>query len=274
MNDASRQQFEDKGYMLVPGVIGQTTVKALRDFLLPQFEKEKTNVLSDAVIRFPQILDVLKTPKLLEVLGELLGRPFVVPPHSSAEHNRFGVFHADTTGAEISGETFHRDPNYRMVTVAIYLQDNNEYGGGIRLAPGTHSKLDPYVELTKRKAKIREKFNRSPLQQMLKRLTRGKLYDWDKPFRDHPYGEDIPTKAGDALIWDMRIAHRASPQLVKAQKGGGKISVFFTAGANNDVTKKDYVKYVYSVLGNAHLKKTRSSAEVAIPPANSDFIIL
>lgn len=273
MNSGILNQFNDAGYVLIRDAIDEATVRKLRQIFLSEFKEQKTNVIPDAVIKYPDILQVLRAPKLLDALLAILGKPFVVPPHSSVEHNRYGVFHADTTGAEISGETFHQDPGFRMVTVAVYLQDNNEHGGGIRLVPGSHRGADIYVDLTKKKTEYRSAFNRSPLKKLLKKLSRGRLFDWDKPFRNHPDERDIDTKAGDALIWDMRIAHRASPQKVKATINGGKIAIFFTAGINTDITNQAYMKYVNSASGNSFLQEARANPGLVIP-SDPNFIVL
>ena len=118
-----------------------------------------------------------------------------------------------------------------MVTVGIYLQDNDEYGGGIRFVPGSHRGTDEFVELMKRKIVARESLSNSRVKQILKRLSGGKLFDYQKPFLRRPNEVNVPSKAGDILIWDMRLAHAASHPVVKRPAPyGDKIGVFFTCG--------------------------------------------
>jgi len=268
-------QFDELGYVLVRDVIDSETVQSLRTLMLAEFEKHKTNVLPDAVLFYPQYIDLLERPKLRDALQTILGKPFVVPPHSSAEHHRFGLFHSDTTGAEMNGETFHKDPQFRMVTCAIYLQDNNEYGGGLRLVGSTHRQPDQYVELTRAKAEFRKTFRNSRARQIVKRLSRGRIFDWDRPFREHPEQIDVPTRAGDALIWDMRLYHMASPQRQATPPGQAtKIAIFFTAGANNDITTVAYMKYVTSMPTNEFIAENRASVDVTVPRHTDDYIIL
>ncbi len=268
-------RFEREGYIVVKDTIGQNEIQALRSYFLPLFHAKKTNVLPDAVLHYPDILKVLRNPKLVHALTTLLGETFVVPPNSSIEFNRYGVFHTDTTGAEINDQTFHKEKEFRMVTVAIYLQDNTEYGGGIRLVPGSHKRPDPYVELTKRKAEVRRNVSQSPLQQLLRRLSRGELYDWDKPFREHEHAIDIPAKAGDAIIWDMRLVHRASPKRAKGPAPeGGKLSIFFNCGSNNWVTTDAYMKYVTSIAENEYLRSQHRITALAGLGAQNEFVLL
>jgi ectoine hydroxylase-related dioxygenase (phytanoyl-CoA dioxygenase family) len=275
MNSEDLKQFDENGYVWVKNVLDIQQVQALRSVLLEAFERRNTNVLNDGIVYYPQMYEVLKNPKFVDALESLLGKPFVVPPHSSAMHNTFGVFHSDTTGAELEGYNFHKDKNYRMVTAAIYLQDNNEFGGGIWLVPGSHRKPDKYVELTKQKHAMREALKKSPARRLLKRLSGDRLFNWNKPLESDPGQVNIPSKAGDAVIWDMRLYHRASaPKAKGSQYDGGKIGLFFTAGANNDITTNAYMQFVMALPANAHLLKTRQRADVSLPPSTDNFIVL
>ncbi len=256
MGEDIREQFERDGYIVARGVIDAGTVDALRSQFMVVFKQEKARVLFDAVLHYPEIFAVLKSPKLVGALTTLLGERFVFPPESSVTFNHYGWFHTDATGWALRNQTFYEDEQFRMVTVAIYLQDNDEHGGGIHLAPGSHKLPDRYVELTRRKHVLRQKLNESPVRRMLHRLSRGRLYDLTKPFREHERGVDVPSKAGDAIIWDMRLAHRAShPRVKRVPPHGGKLAIFFTCGANNLVTTEAYMKYVLSSPENEYLRK-------------------
>jgi len=258
MTQELREKFERDGYVRIAGVVAPDTVRALRAYFLPIFQRRQVRVLHDAILHYPQILDVLSTPTLVKALTALLGENFVVPPYSSVTLDGFGLFHTDTTGAELSGQTYHKREDFRIVTVGIYLQDNNEHGGGIRLAPGSHREPDRYVALMKWKANVRRRVADSRARRMLQRLSHGRMYDVSRPFEEHERGIDIPSKAGDATIWDLRIAHRASPKRVKGPApDGGKLSVFFNCGVNNEVTTEAYIKYVMSIPENEFLRKER-----------------
>jgi hypothetical protein len=266
------QRFARDGYVRVANVVPPERVQALRAYFLPIFRARSVRVLHDAVLHYPQILDVLSTPKLVHALGDLLGKHFVVPPYSSLTLDGFGLFHTDTTGAELSGQTFHKRSDFRIVTVGIYLQDNNEYGGGIRLAPGSHREADRYVDLMKWKDGVRRQLADSRARRALRRLSRGRLYDVSRPFEQHERGVDIPSRAGDATIWDLRIAHRASPKRAPGPvPDGGKLAIFFNCGVNNSITTDDYMKYVTSIPENEFLRQPRP-----LPASGGDrpFVIL
>jgi hypothetical protein len=271
MSRTLAEQFDREGWTILPGVVAGDTVRRLRERFLPIFRRDGVNVLHDAILHFPDIYDVFCTPALVEALTGILGENFVVPPYSSVTYNGFGFFHTDTTGAELT--TYHKDPRFRILTVAIYLQDNNEWGGGIRLAPGSHREPDRYVELMKWKAEVRRRVAASNVKQLLQRVSRGRLYDWTRPFLEHPRGIDIPSKAGDVLMWDLRTAHRASPKRRHGEPPeGGKVAVFFNADANNPVTTDAYMKYVTSIAENEFLRRERPKPPR--PERRAPFVIL
>jgi hypothetical protein len=125
------------------------------------------------------------------------------------------------------------------------------------------------------KKAYRAKVEGSPMRKLLKKLSRGRLFDWNKSLEEEPGQVNVPTKAGDAVIWDMRLAHRAAPAKAPgSQFEGGKIGIFFTAGANNAITTELYMEFVNSRPANAHLQKTRTTPGIAVPAPTENFIVM
>ena len=262
-------RFDREGYLLIKNVFDAATIAGLRKLFLAALQRENSRLLVDAVVKYPAMREALDNPRLLDALRALLGTPFVALPVSSVDHNRFGQFHKDTTGTEMDGRTFHKDKDYRIIVVAIYLQDNNEYGGGLTLVPGTHTQDDPYVALLNRKHAIREKTNRSLVRRTLKKLSRGRLFSWQAPLlTEVPGAIDVPTKAGDVLIWDMRIVHRATPQKIKGEAlPGGKLALFFELGVNNNPTRQR-IEHLQETTAPEH----RRPSGTVLPTPTNDII--
>ena len=263
------QRFEEAGYLLIRNVFNKEAIARWRAQFLAELKAQNTRLLVDGIIKYPEMREALSNPRLLQVLGTLLGRPFVVLPLTSVDHNRFGQFHTDTSGAEMEGWSFHKDKNFRIGVVGVYLQDNNEYGGGLTLVPGSHLLPDPYVALLKRKHEIRKKTDRSFVRRTLKRLSRGRLFSWQDPrLVEFPGAIDVPVKAGDVLMWDLRIVHRATPQKIKGEAlPGGKIALFYELGADNEPTKRrlEHMK----AIGEIDRQRAK---DFRIPPGTEDFI--
>jgi hypothetical protein len=251
------EQFEQDGWALVPAVINREQIQDLRRLLQADLEKTKQSVLFDVLLNYPDVLALFCNERLVDALTQLLGKHFLAVPHSSVMKNSFGYFHADSTSAEVDGQTFHQDRGFRMVTVGIYLQDNDEHGGGIRFVPGSHKGPDEFVELLKRKEAARAALMANPIKRFFHRVSRGRLFDYQKPFKQRPNEFNVPSKAGDAVIWDYRLAHSACHPSVKGPVPyGDKLVVIFTCGRDNGSTEQ-YFKYTTGLPQNDYLRKPR-----------------
>ncbi len=197
MEQQRRAQFTEDGYTTVGSVLSGDQVAELRRVLAqaftepPELSDDSVQRL-DAASRYPAVREVLEEPQLLAVLRELLGEQLIFLPDMVAHDSGFPTWHKDTTTMQQRGYDFYRDPRFLMVHVGVYLQDNGPYGGGLDVIPGSHSSdADPFVRRPK-----------SRLGQMLD-------YRLVEPLRTRR-AVSVPTKAGDALIFDFRIIHRAT----------------------------------------------------------------
>ena len=76
---------------------------------------------------------------------------------------------------------------------------------------------------------------------------------------------DVPTKAGDALIWDLRLFHRASPNVTGGNAlPGGKIALFYTLGKDNRASR--------TFLDYWRLTQNRKSVELPPPTEYCVFV--
>jgi hypothetical protein len=261
-------RFDETGYVMVRDVFPRAVVDRWRAQFLKQLAAENSRLLVDGMLRYPEFREAMSNPRLIDVLGTILGRPFIVTPMCSVDHNRFGYYHKDTTGLELAGNALHKRPDYRMIVLGLYLQENNEYGGGLRLVPGSHVEPDPYVDLLREKHDFRDRVRRSKIKSALQRLSGGRLFDWKSQAHENVAGEiDVPTRPGDALIWDFRTVHRASPNTVgKEGQPGGKVAMFLIFGPNNDTTMEWVELMKKSEMGPSHAARK-------VPQSAPDYII-
>jgi hypothetical protein len=145
---------------------------------------------------FAQLLD---SPILWDGLREAIGADLVFIPESAFHSDSYGDWHKDTNAQEIAGHIFHDTPLYRVFTVAMYFQDNDQkYGGGLDVIPGSH--------------KFRRRFE----------YDEGAL----------SYARSLGSVKGDALVFDMRLDHKATwPEETIGKPE--KIAVFFSICAPN-----------------------------------------
>ncbi|MEM0951314.1 MAG: phytanoyl-CoA dioxygenase family protein [Cyanobacteria bacterium P01_H01_bin.74] len=249
-------QFNRSGYCVVPGVISCGRALEIREALAQLFQQDASadtplagikrdgpnykGIIDDVYVHYPEFYDTFCNAQLTEALTAILGQNFILMPDSSAHWEYFNWLHTDTTTQEISGETYPRHPDYKMVTVGLYLQDNDSvYGGGLHVVPGSHLEPDPYIALRQKKKKA----EKSKLNRWLKPWSLGKLHAIDQAFKYHPKGIDIPSKAGDVVIFDMRLIHRSSYTHAAQQSPLEKFAFFSRASANNPIAA-DYEIYL------------------------------
>lgn len=206
------EQFQRDGFTVVPNAISPEQVASLREYLIGSFEQESTfksdtpYLRADLCARHPETRFLLAQPALVQSLKALLGDDFAYLPEMAAHSSFFSTWHKDTQSQEAAGHEFQWSDDYLMVEAAIYLQDNNEKGGGLEVVPGSH---------------------RIPAKTRLERARQ-----WLR--RKRPYS--IPSKAGDLILFDFRIDHRASRPKRGVKQGTGKdrkLAIFFACSRDN-----------------------------------------
>jgi hypothetical protein len=272
LSDSQKEQFRKDGYAIVPGVLSSDDVARLRTFLADKFDSgEETAADSDRVLpnifsRYEEVRFLLSHDKLIESLRSLLGENFVLFPISSAHDSHFGGWHKDTTSPERAGLRFHKEPDFLMAQVAIYLQDNDpEYGGGLTIVPGSHRESDPAAQT----GKLVEAAERVNVSRVTTRLERWRTAASEKRRRLDERGFAIPSKAGDLVMFDFRCDHRATPA---THNGNGarpekrKFAIFMPSSTDNKHarTYKQYLvdsnQYPYLNNGDDYPQDVREAA--------------
>jgi hypothetical protein len=169
--------------------------------------------------RYPALRWLLVHRPLLAAVRSILGDDFIYLPEMSAHDSGFGGWHRDTGSQESLGLSFHNESEFAMAQVAIYLQDNHRiYGGGLDVIPRSHAHAFDERSLVGRA--------RRQLQLRTRRHS-------------------IPTRAGDLLLFDFRLEHRASQRVpyVPVPPARRKLAVFFACSANNRHAQnyRDYI---------------------------------
>jgi hypothetical protein len=234
--------FRRDGFVVQPSVLSQEEVTQLRAYLADRFDSgerepgDTDRVLHDVAARHSQVGRLLRNQKLLSTLRSLLGDDFVFLPEMAAHDSVYGTWHKDTSAQEAAGLDFQWTPDYLMVEAAIYLQDNGEYGGGLDVIPGSHKQGDSYI-------------HPSLARKVFRKLTRYRGTEMPRNVYT------IPNRAGDLVIFDFRIDHKAthptacSPDEVPPQRR--KLAVFFACSRDNEHVERylDFIRqrpeYVY-----------------------------
>lgn len=207
--------------MIVPGVITREEVGALRDvidarFSLPQGQRlpgDDDGFLFDIFNRCTDVGSLLFRPIVLESLRQLMGSEPVLMREGVAQREQYGHWHKDTTTAERAGARFVTAPDLRFAEVAFYLQDNDDSaGGGLEVAPGSHREVDEFAR-------------------------RGLIDRAVGKFRGGPRApvhiERVESRAGDMVVFDFRISHRATRPLIPRGNRPDKLALFQAVSSNS-----------------------------------------
>lgn len=254
-----KEHFDRDGYVVIPDVLSADDVSAMRRFLESLFDSGVTykgdvqirggvegrggGVRHDIFSRYPEMRFLMTHPAILGALRSLLGPDFVFLPEMAAHDSRYGHWHKDTTPMERAGVTFHWAPDFRFVECGIYLQDNDEHGGGLDVVAASHLEPDhtppaPKVTLLQR---ARAKLG-LPIAQPV-----------EAPVQEHAIS--IPSAAGDLVIFDFHINHMATQPTAcsvdEVPLDKRKLAIFFACSANN----RHVAPYVDFIRGQyEHLK--------------------
>jgi hypothetical protein len=221
--DSELNQF---GYVVLDGVMNAQEVAALRDFLAAAYEAHQkvgdpeTGILSDSSLYDamwpdffqvnPSWFGVFCNDRTVDALHQTLGEPFILTRDSIVHWEYFPGWHTDTTTSETRGELSHLEPNWRMLTVGMYLQT----GGGLEVVPGSHRARDPFVALRKQRDGVGLS---TGIDQWRPRATL-----------------EVPLAPGDVIVFDMRLIHRAATSAPRDERGERcqKMAVFSRVSRN------------------------------------------
>jgi hypothetical protein len=251
------KSFERDGFLRIPGVFSESQIADLRhelDLLFQQpvrFEGDlqahgnRGSIRCDIFARYPQFRWLLFHQALYLSVSSLLGHDFGIIPETAAHSSGYGDWHRDLTSHEKAGFRHKSESSLKMVTLAIYLQDNTDKGGGLDVVPGSHRRYRKYrpfpVFLKPYEQKMRRWFSR-------------------KILGDQEYV--IPSLAGDLVIFDCKIKHKASwPKVARGPEDPTKYAIFLTACANNK-EMHDFVSYLSTVEALGYVKNHKYPADL------------
>lgn len=255
-----RQEFAKNGFVVLRNVLGEAQVDALRSELTRIFDapstypgdiNEHTNykrAYFDPLNRYASLTGLPFQPALVAALRELLGDDFLFLPEAAIHDRGYGGWHKDTTSQEVAGLRFHREADFRIVQCALYLQENHPlYGGGIDVIVGSHRNRDRIVPQSKV----------WPISLVSRALYKLKSLD------DNRRGRTVSTAAGDVVIFDYRLDHRATPARVSTIPEAHRKFAFFIVASANDRHARAYRRYIQSRPDYVYLKGYETSPALA-----------
>lgn len=250
MMTGTLEHFQREGYALFPNVLSAQQIATLRATSAEIFANaplqlgDTPTVRLDVFTRYSAFLWLWEHPPFVDALRTLFGPDFAVVTESAIHDSGFGGWHRDTESQEVHGERFHHDADFAVGQVGIYLQDNvGDYGGGLDVVPRAHVERDPWHALWKLKLHYLY-HERTP--SLLKRAIRP-VFKFPRPIDAEEFERRklaISSKAGDVVVFDLRIPHKAShPRITPVPDAHRKLALFVVCGRNNRGTRqyRDYI---------------------------------
>lgn len=239
--------YEENGYVIARNMLTKEQVAFLRKRALEIYGTDEwkispyntDKIMVDIYKYFPEIMRITLTKKVVDTAKFLVGEDhLVLIPETAMMKSFYPTWHKDTTTPERAGYTFHLRPDFKVIRCGFYLQDNNEYGGGLSVFAGSHLTTDEYT-------------GEFPEKTLLKRIKDRLTPNAEEkdPFIN-PHGlklVDIPSKAGDLVFFNFKIDHKGT--IPKSQRIGDvpadqtKIAMFDIFGVNNEALK-EYIDYI------------------------------
>lgn len=248
--------LKQQGFVVLPQVLNSDEVKKARELMTEIFSTKSPyegdlfrpsdqggSVYMDIFNRYPQLRFILFSQKLRDGLASALGEDFLFLPDSGMHDSQYGSWHKDTTSQEKRGHKWQYEPDFQVVTCAIYLQDNSyEYGGGLDIVPDSHKE-------TADRFAIKE--NPSLAERIVNKL-KGGIKDPGEGLEN--VKQTLMTKAGDAVVFNLRLTHRATQPMVRpVPLEHRKFSIFQICSANNKHAT-NFVNYIKSRSEYIYLK--------------------
>jgi len=266
LNTRQIKQFHRDGFIVVPSVLTKEQAAELRSFLIrvfdagAKFEGDAPGTRYDVYSRYPELHWVLFHPPILSSLKSLLGDNFVYLPEMAAMDSSFGDWHKDTSTQEVEGYLYQYEPDYFIVEVGLYLQDNSEeYGGGLDVIPGSHicSPPDKYAQRRRPPKGALGRFWRDIKDKLRYEKIRIKETIGLNKEKLKPGQYSVPNNAGDLVIFDYKLDHKATWAKKKPiPEENRKIGLFFGCSVNDDYARR-YSQFLASRPHYSFLKNHR-----------------
>lgn len=204
--------YHKLGFAILPGILTSTEVTSLREQILHRVSGRSFQFLHlDDALEIRDLALLPLKPRLLSALDTTLGSDWLslndinvhVGAYGSGKLRRNRAddgWHDDVASERETGADYLYSQGYSLLKIGVYLQDNIPgIGGGINVRPATHK---DYFRLPTRLHEtqgVRLSFGRAGYE-VSRRLN-------PKRHRSHT----VPTKAGDAILFDCRLAHQSTP---------------------------------------------------------------
>ncbi len=237
--------FHQHGFILVKNLLSKEEVAQLKAHidelkgLEPEAKKNGSYLfVGDAISK--KLENLVFDERILNISKQILGPKLVYFGESAIMTGiRAGRgFHRDNADREDPKALDWQVEHFPIIKMGLYLADHKKYGGGLKIRRGSHLLKDFLLDAPLNNPNIKNQ-----------EQGQGKLYN-------------IPSQAGDLILWSMRLAHSANfvrlksfrhfclppkienrvPEFLQAKLPQERKAVWITFGAPSPELDR-YIKY-------------------------------
>ncbi len=207
------EQYERDGFVALRQLISRSEVATLRKWLFDQFKEHgQPRFLKPGLcLGLPELCELPFHERVVDALKQLVGDDYRQIGDLHVHHNIYGIWH--TEAGPDGRRRYQLDPNFRVVKCGMYLQDNDERGGGLTVLRGGH-------RFPVRAPGVRLPFHSKALRDAILRRRGATRLD---------------LAAGDLLLFDFQLPHIATRPLPSHRCHPHKLAVFFNAARRDSV---------------------------------------
>jgi hypothetical protein len=224
-----RRQFEEEGYIVVPGLLKPDEVERYKTELQrlsglddsafdPDPERRSTWTKPDGITTEPAFWPLIFDERLMSLVRAVLGPNARYTQHSDL-HVHYGAagWHRDSADREygVGRDWDETRAPYAVARVAIYLQPYEQSRSRLGVIPGSHRREPRFAN--KERA----------VMDLVSRLRPKEKRPLTPPFVTMPR-KWIDTQPGDCVIFNQRLYHSSSLTY------GPKYSLFMSYGLDNE----------------------------------------
>lgn len=246
------RELSSKGFVIIPRVFSHSVVENLRR-VCEDYRKSlaQDDLLASDFLTVIELAESILNPDIIFAMQSALGPTVVLLPEFGVQVGKYGDWHRDIepqwTDPDLVKNGLVYGRKLKVFTFAIYLQTNDEHwGGGLSVKPYSHILPSP-------------------------RSLTGKFLRRAKNYIDLNLIEEfkVPSKAGDLVIFDHRLCHKAThPTAALPASMNKKIGMFWAA--TNDPSYAE-LWYKYAAETRKESPFYRNVAKLRFPnsyPAN------
>lgn len=185
------EKFNKDGFILVKNLFTKDEVDKLGSHIddlkgLEQGAEKNGSYLFVGDVVSKNLGNLVFDERIINISKQILGPRLVYFGESTIMTGiRAGRgFHRDNADRENPKDPDWQVDNFPIIKMGIYLADHKKFGGGLKVRKGSHRFDDFMIDPNNPNIKNQEE-------------GKGKIYN-------------IPSQAGDLMIWSMRLAHSAN----------------------------------------------------------------